>query len=221
MKSNLILSIIIILIIICIANIILVWYDNKYYDIDETEVIKSSFDGLNYKVHLKHNNAEDAAKTMSELNHRAIELMRFLRDKYFIPENANAFPSRKKATERLLDLYNFNNLTENSPKNSEDDTSYTIDKGKILALCIRHKDSMKLIDDINTLTFVLFHELSHIAIKDINHPQRFWRAFKFILEDATEANLIENVNYAINPVMYCGMKIDYNPLYDWQLPSLV
>jgi len=198
------------------------------FTLDRTQSVRSAVDGLQYRVHLVHGNSNDAANTMAELNRRSVELMRHLRDKYLRGPRKGHSAARDHAVRRLLGFYNPDNLAENSPRDPEGDTSYTIDKGAILALCLREKDPSKSgdvnkhdIHDLNTLTFVTLHELTHIAIEDRDHPNRFWRAFKFILEDAVEAGLIEPVDYEQTSTVYCGMDIDYNPLFDQSLRALV
>ena len=71
------------------------------------------------------------------------------------------------------------------------------------------------------MTFVLVHELTHIAIEAPGHPQRFWRVFRFLLEEALQARLLQGVNYMRTPTVYCGIAIDYNPLYDPTLAPAV
>ena len=75
------------------------------------------------------------------------------------------------------------------------------------------KEGNKLID-LNTLTFVAFHELSHIMTTSIGHKQDFWQNFKFLLENAKEANIYKPVDYKKSPKEYCGMTINDNPYYD-------
>lgn len=195
-----------------------------HFTLGRTREVHSGVDGLPYRVHLIHTDPSRAADTMAELNRRAVELMRFLRQKYLRSGAQGAHFEREHATKRLLGLYNPDNLAENSPRDPEGDTSYTIDKGAILALCLREKDPGRSgdprahdIHDLETLTFVTLHELTHIAIEDLDHPPRFWRAFRFILEDAREAGIIRGVDYGRHPTVYCGMDIDYNPLFDASL----
>lgn len=197
------------------------------FSLDWTQEVHSGVDGLSYRVHGVHKDPSQAADTMAKLNRRAVELMRHLRRKYLRGPAREMFPARAHATERLLNLYNPDNLAENSPRDPEGDTSYTIDKGAILALCLREKNPARSgdsaahdIHDLETLTFVTLHELTHIAIEDVDHPPRFWRAFKFILEDAMEAGLIRGIDYGRHPTVYCGMDIDYNPLYDASLTPI-
>lgn len=208
--------VIVVLVIVLIVLIIIeLCKTTGKFSIGKTKHVRSIVDGLNYKVHISHDNPTGAADTMAELNNRCVDLMRHLRNKYLrsehgkLPQNAR----RVTATRRLLELYSPDNLTENSPKDPHGDTSYTIDKGKILAICLRGKSDSK-IHDIETLTFVAVHELSHIAIKELDHPPIFWIAFKFMLEEAVECGVLYGINYKYQPAQYCGLKVDYNPLFD-------
>jgi hypothetical protein len=189
-----------------------------HYALDQTRAVRSGVDGAPYRVHLVHRSPDRAADTMAALNFRAVELMRHLRDRYL--RGPKGYPERERATRRLLSLYNPDNLAENSPQNSEKDTSYTVDKGAIVALCLRGRSGGG-IHDLETLTFVLIHELTHIAIEAPGHPQRFWRVFRFLLEEAWQARLLRGVNYMRTPTVYCGIGIDYNPLYDPALAPAV
>ncbi|GFR88336.1 metal-dependent hydrolase [Elysia marginata] len=200
---------------------------NSRFSLESTREVRAG-DGLKYRVHTSHKNADSAADTMAELNRRAIELIRHLRDKYLRGPAAGRSSARKKAVSRLLERYNPDSLAENSPCDPGGDTSFTIDKGAILALCLREKDPAQSgdpaahdIHSLNTLAFVLVHELTHIAIKDSGHPPRYWQAFKFILEEAVETGFLEKVDYGRHPVQYCGETIEYSPLFDHSVQALV
>jgi hypothetical protein len=226
--TSLAIGALVVLIILVAAYYYTSWREGDNFTLNRTREVRSDVDGLRYRVHLIHKNSDAAADTMAELNRRAVELLRHLRGKYLRGPLAGRAPARGRAVERLLGLYNPDNLAENSPRDPKGDTSYTIDKGAILAICLREKDPARSgdarahdIHDINTLTFVTLHELTHIALEDLNHPPRFWQAFKFILQDAVAAGLLRPVNYEISPTVYCGMDIDYNPLYDRGLQALV
>jgi hypothetical protein len=94
-------------------------------------------------------------------------------------------------------------------------TAYSENKGEKLAFCLNKtkNDNTQLID-LNTLTFVAFHELSHIMTKSIGHKQDFWNNFKFLLENAKSAGIYQPVDYKKNPEAYCGMDLTDNPYYD-------
>ena len=108
------------------------------------------------------------------------------------------------------------NLRETHPLNGEGDTSYTIDKGNILSLCLRSGSGD--LHDFDTLKFVYLHEISHIAANVFQHPDKFWKIFRLILIEAENAGLYSPFNYASHPIMYCGkLTISYNPYYDQSL----
>ena len=93
-------------------------------------------------------------------------------------------------------------------------TAYSENKGEKIAFCLnKRKNETKLID-LNTLTFVALHELSHVMTKSVGHKQDFWINFKFMLENAKEANIYNPVDYKKAPQEYCGMNIHDNPYFD-------
>jgi hypothetical protein len=93
-------------------------------------------------------------------------------------------------------------------------TAFSENKGEKIAFCLNTtKEGNKLID-INTLTFVALHELTHVMTTSIGHKQDFWQNFKFVLENAKAANIYIPVDYKKNPQEYCGMTINDNPYYD-------
>ena len=114
--------------------------------------------------------------------------------------------------QRLVQKFNPTKISETLP--TSEFTAYSENKGEKLAFCLnRKKDETKLID-INTLTFVAIHELSHIMTKSEGHKQIFWQNFKFLLEEAKVAKIYIPIDYKNNPEPYCGMDITDNPLYD-------
>ena len=50
--------------------------------------------------------------------------------------------------------------------------------------------------------------------KSEGHKQIFWQNFKFLLENAKEANIYLPEDYKKKPKQYCGMDITDNPYYD-------
>jgi len=93
-------------------------------------------------------------------------------------------------------------------------TAYSENKGEKIAFCLsKTKESTTLID-VNTLTFVSIHELSHVMTKSVGHKQEFWQNFKFLLENAKAANIYVPVDYKKKPQNYCGMTITDSPYYD-------
>ena len=119
-----------------------------------------------------------------------------------------------KRTHRLVDGFNPNSISETLPTSKL--TAYSENKGEKIALCLnknKKKGEDELID-INTLTFVALHELSHIMTKSIGHKQEFWENFKFLLENAKTAQIYNPIDYNKEPSEYCGMTLSDNPYFD-------
>ena len=173
-------------------------------------------DGKSYKVH-NFNDANDAANALAEMNSVMVKLIAHLKYKYVgRGYQKNAFVSnydKISAVNNILNRYNPDNLVENSP-NDKTDTSYTLNKGSTIAFCLREKNANGDLHDINTLIFVAIHELVHIAIDDNDHPPIFWKTFKWLLQEAELGNIYFSQDYQKEPVKYCGMGVNYNPLYD-------
>jgi predicted metal-dependent hydrolase len=87
-------------------------------------------------------------------------------------------------------------------------TSYTINKGDVMVLCIRNVDGNLV--DINTLMYVAIHELAHILSSSLNHTPEFWQNMKLLKDHAVKIKLYVDRDYKTNPVPYCGIPIDSN-----------
>jgi hypothetical protein len=97
--------------------------------------------------------------------------------------------------------------------NEDNSSSYTIDKDKLLAVCLRKKPENEIFHDYNTLWFVIAHEMAHMMSVSEGHNDEFIRHFKFILYESVEQGLYRSVNYKTNPMTYCGVKVTNNPIY--------
>jgi len=216
MKLLLIIISIIIILLICF---IYYWYK---YSIFNTALIKAK-DGEYYRVHLGHSEQRNAADILAMVNRNNIrlfkqiikdfpEVKKRLRDSTPVDPNSNLFAD---AMARMIRNYNVDNLVENSPRNIKKETSYIEDKGVIIAFCLRESNS-KIYDihDINTIMFVVLHELSHVANADWGHELIFWRIFAFLVEEARLAGIYDPVEYEKYPVEYCSLNLDYSPYFD-------
>jgi hypothetical protein len=115
--------------------------------------------------------------------------------------------------QRLVKGFNPKRISETLP--TSELTAYSENKGEKIAFCLnKKKNDNTVLIDINTLTFVALHELSHIMTTSIGHKQDFWNNFKFLLENAKDANIYVPVDYKKKPESYCGMDITDNPYYD-------
>ena len=88
-------------------------------------------------------------------------------------------------------------------------TSYSVNKGEQIVLCLRNKDKLM---DINTMMFVVLHEFAHLATESIGHTEEFWTNFKWILEESMNIGVYTRQDFKTNNVDYCGIKITSSPL---------
>jgi hypothetical protein len=174
-----------------------------YYESDafNLKCIIASKDGNRYCVR-ERAKLELAANLLATVTGNCRKMVEYMNEKH-------ADDDRVK---RLVKGFNPKKISETLP--TSELTAYSENKGEKIAFCLNTtKDGDKLID-INTLTFVALHELSHIMTTSIGHKQEFWANFKFLLENAKEANIYQPIDYKKNPKNYCGMKISDNPYYD-------
>lgn len=119
--------------------------------------------------------------------------------------------------EQLMVKYQENSVYEISPLNKSGSTSYTENKST-LVLCLREKEPNEKgehdLHDPNTVMFVVVHELAHMMNDKWGHKKQYWKLFKSLLDNAIEAGVYSPVNYKVNPIVYCGLELNYNPLYD-------
>jgi hypothetical protein len=113
---------------------------------------------------------------------------------------------------RLVSNFNPKRVSETLP--TSELTAYSENKGEKIAFCLNSSKAGSSLIDLNTLTFVAIHELSHLMTKSIGHKQDFWQHFKFLLENAKKAGIYTPVDYKKKPQNYCGMTISDNPYFD-------
>jgi hypothetical protein len=195
--------------------------------------VNVTVDNRDWSVVESYDNHTKAAEVLSRVNARMMELLRFLKHKYHIDEtdeqieeegatHANRIASDHAYTiiETLLTNYNPDVFYENDPSLSSD-TSYTMNKGDAMYICLRDKKDPNLLVDEETVLFVMLHECAHIAnYNGWGHKEDFWTTFKYLLHEAELAGIYVARNYSTDPVHYCGLDITYNPLLDRSLPNL-
>lgn len=196
------------------------WAWRGRFGVDRARPVVSRFDGQAYRVHSAHGARQRAADLIAAINDRVVSVLRALRRRH-----AGAGGARGAAAARMLARYDPDSLVENSPRDPAGDTSYCIDKGAVLALCLRERDPAESGDpavhdfhDLDTLTFVALHELAHMAVDEIDHTPGFWAAFRFVLEVAESEGVYTSPDFEAAPRRYCGMTIDYSPRWDDSVP---
>jgi hypothetical protein len=182
------------IIVMCIK----IYTESELYSL---KCVISTVDGNKYCVRNRQN-IKKAANLLATVTNKCKELVKYVGEKY--PDDPDV--------ERLVKNFNPLKISETLP-NSEL-TAYSENKGEKIAFCLsKTKESTTLID-VNTLTFVAIHELSHVMTKSVGHKQDFWQNFKFLLENAKAANIYVPVDYKKKPENYCGMTITDSPYYD-------
>lgn len=104
-----------------------------------------------------------------------------------------------------------NTKIEESPF-EPDTSSYTLNKGDLMALCVRSKENPDMLHDYQTMLFVVIHELAHVASVSRGHGAEFVETFKWLLQQAAESGMYTPVDYSKSPITYCGVRVTNNPL---------
>lgn len=131
-------------------------------------------------------------ETLQELEDRAREFVAHLHQNH--PEDP-----RVRRLEHTFPTTRFKGLS-----GWTGDVGYSIDKGKVLAVCTRDGPT-------NEAVFVILHELAHIATDEWGHTPAFWENFAFLLDEAEAYGWYEAVDYAESPGSICGTSIEHRP----------
>lgn len=170
----------------------------------ELKCIVTSPEGNTYCVRDRGiSRTKESAELLAEAMRRMQKLVEHVQEKY--PDN--------EAVKRLVAGFNPKKVSETLPNSTL--VAFTENKSK-MSFCLTEKKNGKKLIDINTLTFVAIHELSHISSKSIGHKTEFWENFKFFLKDAVEIGIYKPVDYKKDHKEYCDIKIKDNPIYDFK-----
>ena len=179
-----------------VAVIVYVYWTGEH---GEVAYVVSTVDNSKYLVR-KMEDSTRAADLLATVKSRLVKFCDHMKEKY--PKNEDI--------SRLIKRFNPNVITEAGKSGKY--TSYSVNKGEKIVLCLRSRDEKEQLEDINTLMFVSLHELSHISCPELNHTNRFWEIFKFFLKEAIAIQIYEYVNYNANNYEYCGISISSTPL---------
>ena len=174
-----------------------------YYESDafNLKCIIASEDGNRYCVR-EREKLELAANLLAQVTQKMKDMVNYMKENH----------PKDPRTIRLVEGFNPKKVSETLP--TSELTAYSENKGEKIAFCLNTtKEGNKLID-LNTLTFVALHELSHIMTESVGHKQDFWQNFKFLLQNAKSAGIYIPVDYKKNPQKYCSMEINDNPYFD-------
>jgi hypothetical protein len=163
------------------------------------EYVKSSVDGNTYQVQ-KTEDMEESADLLAKIVERLNLLVKHLE---------KAYPGDER-THMISMNYDPKSIVEGNddPKY----TSYSINKGEKIVLCLRTRDKNNDLMDLNTMMFVVLHEIAHVATKSIGHTDEFWENFKWILEESINIGIYVKQDFERKHKLYCGIYITDSPL---------
>ena len=165
--------------------------------------VQSTVDGQKYVVR----NLPDKQEAADRLARTRAKLLRLMRD-------LKQSDSKKPFVEQML--HNFDadpsRFSESTPDASY--TSYSVNKGEKVFMCLRQRNEKEELVDENIITFVALHEMAHIGTVDVGHTPLFWNNFGWLLKRAEEIKIYEFTDFAAHPVEYCGIRITDQPTYD-------
>lgn len=188
------------LLIVFIIIIFIIFYFiyNNVYKYDNLVKIQSPIDNEYYWVRNKSDKI-NASNTLAKIKINMKKLISYLQ------QNQNKFPDYMNYIKDLISRTKTINIME-TPQD-EKYTSYTINKGERIVFCLRSK-LLDNIHDMNTLMYVVIHEMAHVGCPEYGHTPLFKKIFKFLLEQSIQINIYKPIDYRINPQNYCGMTIN-------------
>ena len=182
------------IIVICLK----VYFESDTYNL---KCIIATADGNRYCVRNREK-LNEAANLLASVTNKCKQLVNYMKETH--PNDTRV--------KKLVAGFNPKSISETLP--TSELTAYSENKGEKIAFCLNTTKNGDTLIDINTLTFVAIHELSHIMTTTIGHKQEFWQNFKFLLENAKESNIYIPVDYKKQSTEYCGLTINDNPYYD-------
>jgi predicted metal-dependent hydrolase len=183
---------------IIIIFIVLYFVYNNIYKYDNLVKVKSTVDFQEYWVRDKIDKTQ-AANVLAKIKINMVKLIEYLK------ENKKKFPENMSYIKDLVSRTKSIYIME-TPQDDKY-TSYTINKGEKIVFCLRSK-VLEQIHDMNTLMYVVIHELGHVGCPEYGHTPLFKKIFKFLLEQSIQIDIYDPIDYRINPQPYCGMVIN-------------
>lgn len=190
--------------IILLISLIVFAVTIKYSGQSEASYVTSEYDNKGYLVR-NLPDKEEASYMLSVIRAKIFTLKNYLGDNMNDKSMVEFKPYIEQFDVRIKNLV----LIENAPDGNF--TSYTVNKGEEIALCLRSKKTGEL-HDINLVMYVVLHELAHVGCPEIDHTELFKKIFIFFLETAKDIGIYKYVNYNLNPHEYCGLTISENLL---------
>ena len=186
----------IIIIILIFSSIYFIY--SKSYGSDNLVKTKSQVDNQYYWVRNLSDKTQ-AANTLAKIKQNIYKLVNYLQ------KNQDSFPKNMQYIKDLVSRTKDIVIMETGA--DEKYTSYTVNKGERIVFCLRFK-IINTIHDMNTLMYVVIHELAHIGCPEYGHTPLFKEIFKFLLIQSSKISIYTPIDYRKNPQNYCGMEIN-------------
>jgi len=187
MKETILISIIIIFIYI-------------YFFLNKKNFVSiESYNGTKYMVY-----NDNLNKDKANLLELVVKNMCILKNNLIKNIESDDLKEYKSYIKQLDKNFNENrtSIYETDPTSSL--TSFSVNKGEELSVCLKSKNSGKL-HDINLLMYVVIHEMSHFACPEIGHGALFQKIFKKFIEVSIKLEIYNYDDYTSKPLEYCGM----------------
>jgi len=187
-----------IFVIVAIAWFVLYYKQSKY----PLSYVKSTVDGQQYLVR-NLPDKQEAADRLARTRDKLLRLRKYLEQSHkSTPFVANMLKNFDAAPSRF---------SESTPDAQY--TSYSVNKGEKIYMCLRQRDASEQLVNENVLTFVALHEMAHTGTQSIGHTPEFWNHFAWLIKQAERINIYEYTDFAAHPVEYCGVHITDSPTY--------
>jgi predicted metal-dependent hydrolase len=184
--------------IVAVAWVAIYYKQSKY----PLSYVKSTVDGEQYLVR-NLPDKQDAADRLARTRDKLVRLRKYLEQSHkSTPFVANMLKNFDAAPARF---------SESTPDAQY--TSYSVNKGEKIYMCLRQRDAAEQLVNENVLTFVALHEMAHTGTQSIGHTPEFWNHFAWLIKQAERINIYEYTDFAAHPVEYCGVHITDSPTY--------
>lgn len=171
-----------------------VYLSRTFSSVFDDRVFVEAFDGRKYRVrNTKHK--KETAEALARLTGKINGFLEML--------ITNGDPKFRIMTSRLKGRFNPETISEGAVDKRY--TSYTVNKGEEVVLCMRSRDDVDSLYDDNVIFYVALHELAHIASIGENHNEEFHENFRYLLKKAAEFNMFQKVSKKFH---YCGLDVN-------------
>ena len=187
---------------VLIILILLLLIFSKCVNNETFEVVKTGKNGIEYSVQ-EYPNSQEAANILAQLDTNINIFLSKLKETHSDDERIKRMSKNLKST-----------IIEEAP-HKDGESTYTINKGELMKICLRKKIKDKPFHTLNTLMFVVIHELAHVISVSVGHNEEFMTNFRFLLREAPKYDIdYEPIDYSENSMEYCGVKVTHNPFYN-------